>query len=72
MQEHELENGHTVRLKQEYTLTADTPQLGLPAQTQLTVDAIGEYPDGIPSSDHDSLGDMRVFSGQRFSKYPLA
>lgn len=47
MEEFELENGHTVRVGDTYTMNYDNKQLDIPKGTEMTVDRISEYPDGV-------------------------
>jgi hypothetical protein len=47
MQEHTLDNGHTVRIGMTYVMNYDNQQLGVPQGTELTVTDIERYPDGI-------------------------
>jgi hypothetical protein len=47
MDEHTLENGHTVRLGDVVTNNYDDEMLGIPEGTKMSVINIAQYPDGF-------------------------
>jgi hypothetical protein len=47
MEEHTLENGHTVRVGAVYTMNYENEMLGIPTGTKMSVINIAQYPDGF-------------------------
>lgn len=78
MDEYELDNGHTVRVGDQYTMNYDNVQLGVPTGTTMTVDDIKRYPDGIHVlfttlfPDSNEPGAMDAYEGDPVTIYAFA
>ena len=66
-----LEHGHTVSLGSEYTMDYDNVQLGIPEETQLTVNAIRRAPDW-PHIEFECTfpGDLEPLDEEHFNETP--